>query len=268
MKLTINVQIAILAFLLMMTSAARAEIYYYHNDHLGTPQIMTNSSRQVVWEAVRKPFGETTVVVNTIENNLGFPGQYFDAEAGLYQNYFRDYDASLGRYMESDPIGLRGGLNVFSYVSSNPLSYIDLLGLDAQKCLGCLTYAEAGGESTPCRQAVANTIVNRTRDPGNFSGQTDACAVASAPGQYNAFGNSRWRKCMDSDACSHGAENDKINEISIEVGNLGSDATSGSTFFIDRSIDTPPWIANKISQGKMREVTVSGCDSMRFYKIL
>ncbi len=129
MKMAVNVQIAILAFLFMMASAARAEIYYYHNDHLGTPQIMTNSAQQVVWETVRKPFGETTVVVNTIENNLGFPGQYFDAETGLYQNYFRDYDATTGRYTANDPLGLSGGLNSYGYVYSNPLLITDRFGL-------------------------------------------------------------------------------------------------------------------------------------------
>lgn len=65
----------------------------------------------------------------------GLPGQYFDAETGLHYNYFRDYDPSTGRYVESDPIGLDGGLNTYTYVSSNPLIKGDIFGL-CEDCPG------------------------------------------------------------------------------------------------------------------------------------
>ena len=83
-----------------------ANTYYYHNDHLATPQKMTDASGAVVWSADYKPFGEATITISTITNNLRFPGQYFDAETGLNYNYFRDYNPVIGRYIEADPIGL------------------------------------------------------------------------------------------------------------------------------------------------------------------
>ncbi len=68
--------------------------------------------------------------------NLRFPGQYFDEETGLSYNYFRDYDAVTGRYVESDPIGLGGGLNTYAYAGSNPVIYFDVFGL-ACNARGC-----------------------------------------------------------------------------------------------------------------------------------
>jgi RHS repeat-associated protein len=67
---------------------------------------------------------------NLFGYGLRFPGQYFDAETGLHYNYYRDgYDSATGRYTQSDPIGLRGGLNTYAYAQQNPLAYIDPSGL-------------------------------------------------------------------------------------------------------------------------------------------
>ncbi len=101
----------------------------YQNDHLGTPIQIVAQNSAIVWAAQHDSFGKTTVTTNTIENNLRFPGQYYDEETGTHYNYFRDYDPGTGRYIQSDPIGLEGGLNTYTYVENNPLSNIDPLGL-------------------------------------------------------------------------------------------------------------------------------------------
>src|SRR6185437_4178119 len=103
-------------------------LYFIHPDHLGAPQKATDASQNLTWDIVARPFGQSEQQTFPSLSNLRFPGQYFDSESGLQQNWFRDYDASLGRYIESDPIGLRGGINTFAYVRSNPTGHIDPTG--------------------------------------------------------------------------------------------------------------------------------------------
>jgi RHS repeat-associated protein len=106
------------------------DIYYYHNDHLGTSVMMTDSSGTTVWEGDFKPFGEEHSVTGSIINNLRFPGQYFDAETELHYNYYRDYNPVIGRYVEADPSGIERGENhLFIYVGNNTVNLIDPRGL-------------------------------------------------------------------------------------------------------------------------------------------
>ncbi|MES9858993.1 MAG: RHS repeat-associated core domain-containing protein, partial [Sedimenticola sp.] len=85
------------------------------------------------WEGTYKAFGEVKVVGGSWDNPLRFPGQYFDKETNTHYNYFRNYDPGVGRYLESDPIGLDGGSNTYAYVGGNPLSRIDPTGEDWRK---------------------------------------------------------------------------------------------------------------------------------------
>ncbi|WP_197493213.1 RHS repeat domain-containing protein [Woeseia oceani] len=110
-----------------------SDVYYVHTDHLGTPRAITDAGT-VIWRWESEPFGTAPAdedpdgdLVNFTFNGR-FPGQYFDAETGLHYNYFRTYDPSTGRYLESDPIGLGGGLNTYGYVNQNPLRYTDPTG--------------------------------------------------------------------------------------------------------------------------------------------
>lgn len=119
--------------ILLATVDTDINIYYYHNDHLSTPQKMTNESGSIVWSADYKPFGEANVTISSIENNFRFPGQYFDAETGLHYNWNRYYDPHTGRYMKADPVGLWGGINLYVYATNDPINWTDPEGLEKYK---------------------------------------------------------------------------------------------------------------------------------------
>ncbi|MEQ1581468.1 MAG: RHS repeat-associated core domain-containing protein [Steroidobacteraceae bacterium] len=112
-------------------------VYYVHTDHLNTPRrISRPSDNVIVWRWDSDPFGTTAASQDpdgdstNFVYNFRFPGQYYDAETGLNYNYFRDYVSQTGRYVESDPIGLEGGLNTFAYVGSAPTAGFDEFGLE------------------------------------------------------------------------------------------------------------------------------------------
>jgi len=93
--------------------------------------MLTDASNTVVWESVYKPFGEVEVNPNSsVVCNFRFPGQYYDQETGLHYNYFRYYDPTTGRYLRSDPIGLLGGVNLWTYANLNPINSVDPEGLE------------------------------------------------------------------------------------------------------------------------------------------
>ena len=106
------------------------EYYWYQNDHLGTPQKLVDSSGTVVWSAAYTAFGEAQVSVETVTNNLRFPGQYYDAETGLHYNLNRYYEPEIGRYAQTDPIGVNTDeINIYAFVGNNPVRWADPLGL-------------------------------------------------------------------------------------------------------------------------------------------
>jgi len=110
-------------------AAGTASVYAVHTDQVNMPQKLTDASGAVVHDRVYTPFGETISVTGTLTQTLRFPGQRNDSETGLFQNWHRDYDPTLGRYVQSDPIGLSGGINTYAYVDGNPLGFVDPQGL-------------------------------------------------------------------------------------------------------------------------------------------
>ena len=111
------------------------ELFYVHADHLNTPRLVTDTANNLRWRWESDPFGtnlpdENPSSLGVFKYSLRFPGQQFDGILGLHYNYFRDYDPALGRYVQSDPIGLAGGTNTFAYADANPAEFSDPFGLD------------------------------------------------------------------------------------------------------------------------------------------
>ncbi len=129
--------------------------YYVWADHLGTPRVVSDAANVVRWEwANANPFGahapdDNPSGAGAFAFNLRFPGQYFDQETGLHYNSFRDYDPGIGRYVQSDPIGLLGGNNTYSYVDSSPLDWSDPEGL-----------AKGDGKSKLCSRLRGVVVIN------------------------------------------------------------------------------------------------------------
>ena len=120
-------------------------VYYVYPDHLGAPWTVASQSGTTVWAWNRDPFGNGAPA-GSFTYNLRFPGQYFDKETGLHYNYYRDYDPSTGRYVQSDPVGLAGGINTYAYVKGNPIRYFDVSGL---QLAGQFSESEPGEPYTP-----------------------------------------------------------------------------------------------------------------------
>ena len=155
---TLHVLLLVSLFL-SMNALGGQDVYLVLNNHLNTPvkviEVNALNDANTVWEANYSPFGEVEETVSDIEFNVRFPGQYHDQETGVYYNYYRDYDPNLGRYLQSDPIGilrdysspqmrvamqagipLRSssislGLNhTYNYVNNSPINFFDLFGLE------------------------------------------------------------------------------------------------------------------------------------------
>ncbi len=167
-------------------SGGGVNIYNIHTDHLNTPRVITGSVNTAArWRWDGEPFGSGTVNNNpsgagVFNFDLRFPGQIVMAETGLYYNYFRDYDPATGRYVQSDPIGLSGGLSTYNYVGADPLTFADPLGL--AKCTYSITKhtmscSSNGGDST--------VIVG---PDGVWSGMGDQCRNNLACAKYDDVG--------------------------------------------------------------------------------
>ena len=155
-----------------LVDVSTEEMFFFLNDRLGTPQMLTDSTNTVAWEGLYKPFGEADVNPNSsVVNNFRFPGQYYDQEAGLHYNYHRYYDPATGRYLTPDPIGLLGGINLWTYAENNSINNTDPLGLSS---FSFLDFVSAVNASISANGPYALT--------GTIIGGTAGTIVAGFPG--------------------------------------------------------------------------------------
>jgi RHS repeat-associated protein len=162
----------------LQPNGAGVSVYYIHTDHLNTPRrISRPADNVIVWRWDSEPFGSAPANQdpdgdgNQFVYNLRFPGQYYDTETGLNYNYYRDYDPATARYMESDPVGLTGGINTYAYVGGSAVRYRDPTGLVLQ-----YTYSN-GGTAAQLSMALAYLA-----DSAQF--RSDWAQLSDSPNTY------------------------------------------------------------------------------------
>ncbi|MDH5822343.1 RHS repeat-associated core domain-containing protein, partial [Luteimonas sp. RD2P54] len=128
-------------------------LHYVQPDHLGTPRAVIDPLRNVAvwnWDLASEAFGNSPPNEDPDGDGIGFwfdmrfPGQRYDAASGLNYNYFRDYEPGAGRYSQSDPIGIAGGVALYGYAFASPSIYFDRFGLAPGN--DCWTEWEVSGE--------------------------------------------------------------------------------------------------------------------------
>ena len=140
-------------------------VYHVRWDHIGRPVFATDGLATVVWEASYLSFGGVETSTGS-PMELRFPGQWFQSESGLHQNWMRDYDPTAGRYIQADPLGLVDGASVYGYALQNPGRYVDPLGLDA--FISISDSAVAGFGHIGISDNPNQTYGHYTRETGKF----------------------------------------------------------------------------------------------------
>ncbi|AXA93105.1 RHS repeat-associated core domain-containing protein [Massilia sp. YMA4] len=186
------------------------EVGYIFTDHLNTPRVIVRASdNKVVWRwDDADPFGvappnENPSGLGTFTFNMRMPGQYYDRATNLFYNYFRDYEPQTGRYIQSDPIGLAGGINTYAYASGNPLGYTDPDGLSpvgvaigvgvrvigGRAAVGAIGAAARryGPVARIAACALAGVCILQDKTPNE--GEPGSCHVNPGSGQERQYGN-------------------------------------------------------------------------------
>jgi len=154
--------------------------FYYHGDGLGSITEITNQSGAVVQRYAYSSFGkiESQLDANFVQPYM-FTSRELDLETGLYFYRTRNYDSSLGRFIQPDLIGLFGGPNVYVYTGNNPVYFIDPLGLDAVDVAA--NYAAGFGDM------VSFGITNYARDKLGANSAIDQCSIAYSAGWWTGI---------------------------------------------------------------------------------
>ncbi|HCH0556510.1 TPA: DUF4329 domain-containing protein [Pseudomonas aeruginosa] len=194
-----------------LRTAAAGIVSYIEPDHLGSPRVVIDPVANVAiwkWDIKGEAFGATAPELDpdgngTVFNlDMRFPGQRYDQYTGLNHNYFRDYDPGSGRYVQSDPTGLNGGISTYAYVGASPVDMTDPLGLKAGDCYPSSNVAAANaiGEinGTSIREdreysgwiyKMPNGFYSYTKPlAGSAHHSSPGTRVAGAKGRYHTHG--------------------------------------------------------------------------------
>ena len=227
------------------------QLYHYHNDHLGTPNELTDQQGDVVWYADYEAWGNTAKVEwreQVIDNvkvsqdelqPIRFQGQSFDTETGLHYNRFRYFDPDLGMFTTRDPIGLMGGNNVFQY-APNPVGWIDPFGLSGQGggSYGHTRAISVGGEVNHMPASASSKAggsgVSHYRGPATWMSTADHRQTAS----WGNRSTSRQWRIVQSDLISRNKFG-KAMEMDIKdvTRKFGNKYNKGMREMIDYAID-------------------------------
>jgi RHS repeat-associated protein len=171
-------------------------VSYVRTDHIGRPVFATNATTGVkTWTASYDPFGGVRTVTGA-PISARFPGQWFQAESGLHQNWMRDYDPTTGRYLQADPLGLVDGASVYGYAMQSPMMYTDPRGEDVADFMS--SPAGRGAMST----ALGTSAVDGPLPFGEAAGLCIIAAVVvycAADGYYCRGGNDDCQDQYDED---------------------------------------------------------------------
>ena len=167
--------------------------YYFARDHLGSVREMTDANGTVVARYDYDPYGRRTKLSGGLDADFGYTGHYVHAPSGLYLTLFRAYDADSGRWPNRDPIGERGGLNLYGYVGNNPVNFYDPYGLAIGDWWDARTWFNSGFTESWSDQAnsigktLGDALAGNWDDIGNnYDDSTLGQAEAAGPGVHTA----------------------------------------------------------------------------------
>ena len=232
-------------------------LYFIHTDHLNTPRLIADATQTTVWTWEQgEPFGASTANEDpdndgvAFEFNLRFPGQYFDKETNLAYNMARDYDPGIGRYIESDPIGLDGGLNTYAYVGGSPIVWTDALGLRIEWGNWVLNNALVRSNLVALNAAIVG------------AGSPDECFVIRVTGgdRYRDSGNPRIIRSATNNSVVAGAS--QTSPHLIERGARAADFNIENSS--DPSCSCKP-VTNRVVDEALRETDFAPGNTSRDY---
>ncbi|EJK3690795.1 RHS repeat protein, partial [Escherichia coli] len=167
------------------------KIHLYHCDHRGLPQALISPEGETAWcgeyDEWGNLLGETSA--QHLQQSLRLPGQQYDEESGLYYNRNRYYDPLQGRYITQDPIGLKGGWNLYAY-PLNPVQRGDPLGLSGETLvLGSATTVTGTKFGGALLSGGAATFDAVTTAMASAAPALGAMAVVAGPMGYDLLAN-------------------------------------------------------------------------------